>query len=223
MARCKWCKKKGWLLAVDSNGLCRACQPIVIPVIESRARVVVESGKLVQSSKNVATRLSRIRVALDHLEGLLPYEQRKIPTLSERPSALVSEFKRIRSQIISEYAQEQVYAARRKAEDASTATGKLGGYAKAIESLDKIMDELDDVSPIESVIVGLRFERDKLRFQQFEQKAEAALMKGNKKAALGAYVDAYMALKSDTTPDDQQRPMLDRVSQKIEELGGLVP
>jgi len=220
MAKCKNCSRGNWFTSVDSNGLCATCQPIVIPALLNHCRIVLESAKIIAASKNTATKLSRIGVAISNCKALRPYEAKGIPTLDQPLGAVVSEFERMRTELLSEVVQEQVFLARQKATDAATDAGKLGGYAKAVEVLSSLMGEVEDVTPLENAVLGLRAERDGLRFDLLAKKAETAAAKGKTKAAADIYVEALMAIRHDTTPDEMQTQRVSLAERRIKDLNG---
>ena len=65
MGTCLFCQRHGLFLAVGSDGLCNQCRPGVAVEVQSHLRVIKESLKLADRSKNYKTRLSRCRLALD--------------------------------------------------------------------------------------------------------------------------------------------------------------
>ena len=152
MATCKNCGRSRWFLALDMNGLCAQCHAEVLPEILSHCRIVQESGKIIQNSRNPKTRLSRIEVASRSCDILAIYDAKGIPTLSESPQLILAELGKERTAIIEQAARDQISVARQRAEDAATFAGKLGGYAKAIEALMKLMNDTSDVAPIEETM-----------------------------------------------------------------------
>ncbi len=77
MAKCKNCGSSGWLLPVDDKGLCSQCQQIHLPMIDNHCRIVAESVQIISRTKNFATRISRIEVAISSLIKLIPYEKKE--------------------------------------------------------------------------------------------------------------------------------------------------
>ena len=144
MATCKMCEKSGWLLKVDNNGLCEHCEDIYLPQLLNYCRIVIESGQIIGKTKSTATKLSRIKVAADCCDKLIPYEKRGIPTLTENPSDVIRELEKLRVETVSDEVFQLRFKAREKAKDASTDAGKLTGYNQAISKLDKLMGEVEE-------------------------------------------------------------------------------
>lgn len=225
MANCLLCGKRGGFFGVSltKDGLCQPCANTHLPQINNHCRIILESTKIISNSKKVETKLSRTKVAMNSVSALIPYAEKGINTLDPSPEKALEMLEQQRELIVNQFIRDQIHFAREKAKDAATPSGKLGGYAKAIERLNKITDDLEDLAPIQYAIAELRSERDEIQFDQLVQKAKVALAKGNKKAALGHYIEAYMALKTDTTPDENQGEKLEQAREKIFELGGRLP
>jgi len=218
MAACRYCEKKGFFLSVDRNGLCAGCSEVFLPQIVNDCRIVVESAGIVSKSKNQKTIISRCEVGLAALNRLVPYERRGIPTLTEPSSAIASKFKSIRYESIGRLVGEQVFSARAKQESAATPTGKLTGYTKAIDNLNKMLLEFDDVSEVEPAIAELVSERDKVRTGIAFLKAEKLIANGKLRQAKEALVDALVEIKHDSTPDAAQADDIARIEAKVSEI-----
>jgi hypothetical protein len=90
MGQCKFCGRKGFFLSVDSNGLCGNCAPHIVNDITQRSRIMDDCLRLVHDGKTFETRLTRCDLLFEHLEHLLKYERKGIPTLSPLPSKILS-------------------------------------------------------------------------------------------------------------------------------------
>lgn len=101
MAQCKMCGRKGLLLSVSADGLCRSCAPIVVMDVQQRGRIIKDSMKLIEESKNTKTRVSRCDLLIQHAQALSEYERKGIP-LNPSPSQLLSQYTAIRAQLAGE-------------------------------------------------------------------------------------------------------------------------
>lgn len=218
MASCKNCGKMGFFLKVDGNGLCPQCVEAVLPILVNDCRIVIESGAIIQKSKNERTVISRCEVGLAALRRIAPYERKGIPALSEPASEVASEFRDRHCKAIDRLVEEQVFLARSKQESASTPAGKLGGYTKAIDKLNKMLLEFEDISQVEPAIAELVRERDKVSISMSWLKAEKLLTKGKLKQAVDALKDALVDIKYDTTPDYEQAEDVASIEAKIHEI-----
>ncbi|MEC7161957.1 MAG: hypothetical protein VXW57_09140, partial [Pseudomonadota bacterium] len=223
MARCKYCDESGWFLQVNSHGLCVKCQIEVGSDIDQRVRIVLESIGIAKKSKNISTAISRLNLAAGHCDVLQEYYRKGLPTLTVPPVEVAADLRSEVTRLVGQAINDQRFAARQKAEDAAGDAAKLGGYAKAISVLTKLMDDVSDVTEIETAIEALRQERDGLRFDLIGRKAEVAAAKGQTKKAVGLWIDAIMALRHDSTPDAMQSDRIATAEEKIRELGGEPP
>lgn len=218
MASCKNCGKNGFFLSVDQNGLCAECAETVWPGLANDCRIVIQSGSIIAKSKSQRTIISRCEVGLAALNRISPYERKGIPALNEPTAEIASEFRRLKAKAIENLVQEQVFLARSKQESATTPAGKLGGYTRAIDKLNKMLIEFDDVSAIEPAISALVNERDKVNIKMAWLKAERYLAKKKPKQAKDALTDVLIDIRHDSTPDDEQASDIAEIENKIAEI-----
>jgi SH3 domain protein len=102
LPQCKLCERRGFFLKVSQDGLCEACEPIVSRTLDERIPVVNDCMKLVAESNDTETRLSRCDLLIEHAEALMEYECKGIPTMEPLPSELVTEYRAMRGQILSQ-------------------------------------------------------------------------------------------------------------------------
>ncbi|MBN9430816.1 MAG: hypothetical protein J0I45_00080 [Bosea sp.] len=199
MAKCAYCGRSGWLLSVNTLGVCKACSPVVALAIEGHRRVLIESERIVQTTSNTKTRISRLNTILDHCLALKAnYADKGVRISSEIDPAIQSAREQLSEAIRGEL-MDIVSTARRKSEDAISDTSKLGAYNKAIESassLDEYHHVGDDL--VESVITALRNERDDLRFQLLTSKAEIEVSKKKPKKAIEIYIETIAMFESNS-------------------------
>jgi len=215
MAQCKWCGRGGWFVSVDRNGLCTNCARPVLMDIEQWQRIITESIELIQKSKNIKTRLGRCNDATRHLEALLPYERKGIPTLSPNPSELIGTVQAMRNEVILEHIQSEVDKALIKLDVASTLRGKLGPLEKALAVVAEYRPELDDQAQADRIENDLRHRLHRYQFEDMREKATKAEFKGQTKKAIDAYMDALFFLKNDDYDDEEQREIITGLEEKI--------
>jgi hypothetical protein len=179
--------------------------------------------KLINKSKKLDTRLSRIEVALRSCRHLLRYEERGIETIGTPPSEAIAELQEAKVKIIKETAEEDLEKARSKSENAATPASKVSPFAKVIERIGGLYQHLDDVSVLQPLEQEARAYMDKARLDNELEKAEKAEFKGQKKKALDAYLDALFLIRKDSIDDAKQQKEISQIELKIRELGGEVP
>ena len=86
-----------------------------------------------------------------------------------------------------------------------------------------IYAELDDTADIKEAETKIRQEMDGVRLRMEIERAQKLAFKGQKKRACEAYLDALFLLRTDATPDDQQRDTAAKIEAAIKELGGDIP
>ena len=187
-------------------------------MIVGHCRLIIDSLEIAQHSKNPATKLSRLNFARRLCSELVPYAAKGIPTLTKPPADVAHEIASQEAKVVEEAIRSARFAARERAKDAATDAGRLNGYAKAIASISKLLDETADAAEIEAAILSLRAERDGLRFDLLCRKAEVAAAKGQNKKAADLYIEAIMAIKHDETPDSLQRERIEKAERRVSEL-----
>lgn len=223
MAKCRLCDKSGWLLRTNPEGLCKACEPLWAMDVDQHSRIISESVKLIENSKNVKTRLSRIDVARRSCEQLLHYEQRSIETIATPPSKAIHELERVRKELVENHIEEELVKARTKSQSALTLAGKTQPFGKVIEKIGEFYSAISDVTVLEQLERETREELDKARLEIELEKAEKAEFKGQKKKAIDAYLGALFIISKDSIDDERQATQIRDIKAKISALGGEVP
>ena len=218
MAQCKWCNKRGLFLSVDSNGLCRNCQPRILE-IQSRARVLGESMRLAHDGKTFGTRLSRCDLAIEHAEFLSEFERRGVPTVSPSPSVILNEFRTLRTQLVVNEAKTVAGKAFEKSSVASTPKAKERALAAGILKIREIAESIDERAPVSSLEHQLRQEIHRVTLEGYLEAARKAEFKGNIKKAVDQYQEALFFVRNDDIDDAQQQPSIRQIETKLAELG----
>ena len=218
MAQCRWCNKRGLFLSVDSNGLCRNCQPLIVEV-ESRARVLGDSMRLAHEGKTFGTRLSRCDLVIEHAEHLSEFEHKGVPTVSPPPSTILTEFRAFRIQHILEEANSVADKAFEKASVASTPKTKERALATGVLKVREVTESLEDRSLANSLEERLRGEIHRVTLDGYLEAARKAEFKGNVKKAIDQYQEALFFIRNDDIDDTQQRFEINEIETKLRELG----
>ncbi|SFT96543.1 hypothetical protein [Halomonas saccharevitans] len=219
MGQCRFCERKGFFLSVDTNGLCENCAPQVLHDITQRHRIIEDCLRLARDGKTFATRLSRCDLLFEHLEHLLQYENKGIPTLTPSPSDILSEFKGYRDKLIIEEAQKVAQKAKEKSEVASTITAKHNALANGLLKSQEIIRNTSDASVGEELERGFKYLMYKVKLDGFLEAAKKAEFKGNNKKAIDQYQEALFLIRNDDIPDDQQGVEIQQIEAKLIELG----
>lgn len=94
MSSCRYCGCSGWLVTLLPSNLCGNCEHLVSSELEQRARVLAESERGFEDTRNAATKLDRLDLAVSQLEALAAYERRGIQTPVESAERRLRESRR---------------------------------------------------------------------------------------------------------------------------------
>jgi len=92
MAKCKWCEKSGFFLSVNSNGLCRVCEPEVVREVFTNGKIIQIIEKLLENPADTEISLKRYTVILNKARKMLKYEENGIQTYAPLHSELIREY-----------------------------------------------------------------------------------------------------------------------------------
>jgi len=186
--------------------------------ITQRKRIIDDSVKLAREGKTFATRLSRCDLLLEHMEFLLQYEEKGIPTLSPPPSTAIVEFKSYREELVLEEARKAVDKAKAKANVASTSTAKHNALGSGLLKAQEIMKNSSNPSAGQEIESELKSLMHKVKLDGFLDAARKAEFKGNKKKAIDQYQEALFFIRNDDIPDDRQSKEIEEIESKLKEL-----
>ncbi len=223
MGKCKLCGVSGWLIATGRDSLCSQCQAAIAIDVRSRKRVMDDCIKLIDQSRKIETRLSRLSMLLEHAGALHKYETRGIATIDPPPSAVLEHYHNARDEIILDSLKEQCEAAITKARAATTTRTKLTPLSKVLSKIDEYRDQVDEPEAVAPLRVRIRYIMQLIELGDYLDKARKAEFKGQHKKALDQYYEAlYFIMKDNIHPQ-----IVDKYSAsiraKISELGGEIP
>jgi len=76
VAKCNLCGK--WLLFPSKFGLCDDCENFVILDLKNRIRIINDSERIIKTSNNPKTRLSRCKLLKEQIEYLLEFQRKGV-------------------------------------------------------------------------------------------------------------------------------------------------
>jgi hypothetical protein len=174
--------------------------------------------RLVREGKTFGTRLSRCDLVIEHAEHLAGFERKGVPTVSPAPSAILSEYRALRTQLILEEANTVADKAREKASVASTPKARERALAAGILKMREVAGALDDPSGITPLEQRLRHEIHLVTLDGFLEAARKAEFKGNVKKAVDQYKEALFFIRNDDIDDMQQQSEILEIEAKLKEL-----
>ncbi len=148
--------------ATGSAVLCGLCEVMKAEEGRRYLEIANESLAIVDNSTNVATRLSRLRVAIENLARLEPMSEwglvkSDVPLSQER-----YRLERLAETIAAEYVAEITEGARQKAEKAASDKGRALAYDRAHAKLSKLYRDEAWLTILGDAIESLEAERDQL-------------------------------------------------------------
>ncbi len=219
MATCKVCEKSSWLLRVSQDGVCYACEAIQNQIIDGKVQRIRESAELVETGKNLKTRLSKCDDIIRIASELIDFEQRGIHTTDTPPSRLVDEFRVEKNNVLIEHVREEVRKRLERAELRTTTRSQINEAAKAILKIQDIRKEYElDVPVLYELETNARRFMHRAELQGYMTGAEKAEFKGKPKKALDQYQEALFFLQRDDIDDRLQKHQIEDVEAKVREL-----
>lgn len=219
MAKCKNCDRSGFFFSVDSNGLCNECAPVIMSIANHNLRVINESTKIINKSKNFKTQLSRCDLIIEIAEVMLKYENKGITTIIPSPSEMISQYKNVvRDRIILENLKLDVEKGKAKFEIASTPQSKINEINKVLFKIQDYEKEIKDKTQINKTEKEINKFKHKAQLSIYLETAKKAEFKGQNKKALDQYQEALYFLKNDEIDDKFQKDNINKIENKIKDL-----
>ncbi len=218
MATCKHCDRKGWFLKLDNNGLCTACQPIVIPDVIARHKAIQRSLEPANRAAGLKTRVGKCDIIVEHAKALLRYERKGINTTSPLPSEFITEYQQVRRAHIREAARSVSEIAKAKADVASSHKTKANALAAGLAKIHEMGTTFDTMDEIRPLLGELSSMIHKTRLDGFLHSAAKAEFKKNRQKALDQYQEALYFVRNDDVPDEEQKDEIQFLEAKIAEL-----
>jgi hypothetical protein len=218
MAQCKLCDRSGWFLSLSDNTLCQQCEPFFQLDLRQRGRIILESQEIIKASRNLDTKLSRIKVAMDQLVALQEYERRGIETTQPPPSEALGNYARRRIEEIRDSATAAHDDAVAKSDLALGSRSKVTALSRGLLKLRDLTQYAPD--NLKGLTQDLVLRTAKTTMTDYLEKARKAEFKGQKKKALEQYYEALYYLKHDEVEDHIQAEHIAMLEQKILVLGG---
>ena len=221
MAECAWCGSKGFFLSVDRNKLCKRCQSQIYLEFQQRLRIIQDSQKLIEKSKNFKTRISRIDVLIEHVRALKQYEEKNISTLEPVPSECEKNYLGLKNELIYEDIVSSIEKTMNKAKLGLSAKTKMNEANKAILTIMERRGELQEEDKIKNLKKTEKDIRDFIHQAQLDdyiESAKKAEFKGQKSKALDKYQEALYFLQTDEIDDALQKENIEEIKKKIKEL-----
>ena len=218
MPQCKLCGKKGIFLSLSELGLCQACHARDALDVGQKIRINQESAQIINNSKNMKTRLSRLKLILDHLNSFWKYEEKGIRFLNDSLSNQINYFSQMRYNMIIEGTQMVVDSAMSKAEVATSPRTSVSAASKALLAIKEAKEELPEAKELSKMEDNIRRYIHKTTLDGFLEAARKAAFKGQAKKAIDQYKEALFFLHNDEYDDSLQEELISEINEDIKKL-----
>ena len=218
MGECKLCGNKGIFLRISANGLCRECDVKVVFEIQQKGRIVNDCIRLVNESKNLDTRMSRLDLMIKHLAAIEEYEKKGIPTITPLASELKKKYLAMHDGIIEETIRKQFNEIPTRVVAGQSLTTVDNALVKILLTINEQKQNLLDKAYLDRLESDVSSYQCKIKANRFIDNAKKAEFKGQIKKALDQYQEALFLLKNDRIDDAAQKEEINQITKKIEEL-----
>jgi hypothetical protein len=218
MSECALCHKKGIFLSLTQYSLCKECNYKVVLDVEQRGRVIQDSIRLVHESKNLETRLSRLKLSITHLEAIEHYEMLGIPTLGPLPSELKRKYEGLNDSIIEETIRHDFDDIKTRKDAGQTLTSLENNIVKMILRIKDNKANLRNGGCLDALEKEVVLYQNRIRLEHFLENARKAEFKGQKRKALDQYQEALYLLKNDKIDDASQEEQIMQVTEAVTRL-----
>lgn len=224
MATCARCERSGFFLALNSSKLCTSCAQWLDYHATNLARIVRESVEIINTSKNLETRLSRcdtllsLRAPLRELEAL----GRRIITDPPTVAQFMKTMEAQKSTLIENTLKREVEDAFAKSASLTSVNAKASALAKVSVRIESFLSHASAPASLPELKQKVQDAITEVRLDAHLEAARKAEFKGQKKKALDAYYEALYLLRHDEVDDALQADKIRPIEDKIRELGGTV-
>lgn len=156
MGTCLYCGKHGPSIRVGVDGLCSRCVGPVTTMVEDARRLIWQSDRILNKSRNHTTRLYRCELVLKRLPQLEHLEKAGIPTTDPPPSELREIFRGEREVIVCVQVLEKVERLLSRSEQAGTRKGKRRPIEQGLELVAGVKATLRQPEKLGGVEMRLR-------------------------------------------------------------------
>ena len=218
MAQCKLCNKKGLFITVNINGLCKSCANYIAVEVQSRLRVLDDSHRIIETSKNYKTLMTRYDVILENAKELLKYELSGIETINPKPSEIIEMAKADKEDCTINEIRTAIYKSIQKSELGSTPSGKTNPLTKCMVKILELREDLEDKTLFDEYEDNLSLYIHKTKFSIIVDEAKKLEFKENYKKALDQFQDALYYIKSNSLEREVLQGNIKVLESKIDEL-----
>jgi len=218
--QCKACKNEFRESKISEYGLCETCNYVALQNVVSFTEIFEDSYRIIESSKNIDTIISRYDLIIDKAETIY----RGWDTFGHikfTADEFVENSKDDKDQAIINHLNSELEKAKLKSKEAQTIASKISPFKKLKTLVEKLYRETyNKKKDIELFSQLLEAAINAIKYDDFIEKAKKFEFKGNNSKALDNYFEALYTLRTDNIEDSNQLKQIHKLEAKIRSLGG---
>lgn len=222
MATCGRCARSGFFLGVDKDGLCGTCAQWLDLEARNVGRILRESVEIINSSKNLETRLSRCDTILS-LRGSIRELEVRGRRLIPEGNTLTQFLERVAAQkalLIASTLEKEADEVFAKVSALATVTSKVAALSKFAVRVESFATHPNAPGSLPATRSRIQDAILRIQLDAHLDAARKAEFKGQKKKALDRYYEALYLLRHDDADDALQADQIGPIEEKIRSLGG---
>ncbi|MHC4267577.1 MAG: hypothetical protein ACYSTS_03850 [Planctomycetota bacterium] len=171
---CNYCEKSGWLLILDSDGLCDNCNRILSSRIRRTIQIISKTAETIDKAKRLKTKLSKLCLIEDVVQKqILPLERNGIKATNQTSDQILEQVKNLRDEVISEYLKDLLSKAKTKVEKAKTKELKINAYSEVLKKITVLKDKVAKTDIISNFEIKVKQQLAKLLISGIMKKTKA--------------------------------------------------
>ncbi len=165
---CKYCEKSGWLLSLNSDGLCDNCNKTLSSQIRRTIQTISKTTETISRVKRLKTKLSQLSLIEDTVQKhILPLERKGIKATNQTSYQILEQVKNLQDEIIAEHLKELLSKAMTKAEKAKTEELKKNTYSEVLKKVTELKDKVSKNDIISNFEIKVKQQLDEIKLHVF--------------------------------------------------------
>ncbi len=212
MARCLWCGREGVSVTIDDHGVCTVCQPQVAMRLLSGSARLPDKGNLFLKG------LVRWNAVQRHAQEVTRLERESRAVSGPPQSQLLHSYLESRDHLVHRELRDEVDRLMKRADAAVGVREAVAMAQKALEHVEVVRAAAPDSGVVRELELKIRNFINRVQFESFLKKAQAAEAVGEREKAVAQYRGALFFLLTDDVDDRVQREQIAMVKERLQAL-----
>lgn len=198
MSKCIMCGKGGKIFgpALTEEGLCKYCDSNYVHELNQVGRILMESVKIVNNTKNVQTLISRMDLIVEKASRLVKYEKLNLPTVEPPPTQILNDFEVERDDFILNILNDDLTKTINKLKLNPTITHIDRSFQKIFEKFEDVKEHFKNEESIRNFQNKIRANYRELIIKTHLESGKKAEFKGQKKKAKESYEEVLYFIEN---------------------------